>query len=55
MLGRHPLARLHDRLALDRLQQAELLATLRSGQLARAYWLVTVRQCAGHGQYAHPS
>ncbi|OXI28309.1 error-prone DNA polymerase [Burkholderia sp. AU16741] len=43
-LGRHPLALLRDRLALDRLQSAEQLATLRSGQLARACGVVTVRQ-----------
>lgn len=46
-LGRHPLALLRDRLALDRLQPAEQLATLRSGQLARACGLVTVRQRPG--------
>ncbi|MXN76420.1 DNA polymerase III subunit alpha [Burkholderia sp. 4701] len=46
-LGRHPLALLRDRLALDRLQSAEQLATLRSGQLARACGLVTVRQRPG--------
>ncbi|MEB2545996.1 hypothetical protein SB380_38480, partial [Burkholderia cenocepacia] len=39
-LGRHPLALLRDRLALDHLQSAEQLATLRSGQLARACGLV---------------
>ncbi|PCE30342.1 error-prone DNA polymerase [Burkholderia ubonensis] len=46
-LGRHPLALLRDRLALDRLQPANQLATLRSGQLARACGLVTVRQRPG--------
>ncbi|MBM5620356.1 error-prone DNA polymerase [Burkholderia pseudomallei] len=46
-LGRHPLALLRDRLALDHLQSAEQLATLRSGQLARACGLVTVRQRPG--------
>ncbi|ABO60024.1 error-prone DNA polymerase (plasmid) [Burkholderia vietnamiensis] len=46
-LGRHPLALLRERLALDRLQSAEQLATLRSGQLARACGLVTVRQRPG--------
>ncbi|ABX19922.1 error-prone DNA polymerase [Burkholderia multivorans] len=46
-LGRHPLALLRDRLTLDRLQSAEQLATLRSGQLARACGLVTVRQRPG--------
>ncbi len=46
-LGRHPLARLRDRLTLDRLQPADQLATLRSGQLARACGLVTVRQRPG--------
>ncbi len=42
-----PQALLRDRLALDRLQSAEQLATLRSGQLARACGLVTVRQRPG--------
>ncbi|KWN65902.1 error-prone DNA polymerase [Burkholderia stagnalis] len=46
-LGRHPLALLRERLALDRLQTAEQLATLRNGQLARACGLVTVRQRPG--------
>ncbi len=46
-LGRHPLALLRDRMARDRLQSAEQLATLRSGQLARACGLVTVRQRPG--------
>ncbi|MGY4837936.1 error-prone DNA polymerase [Burkholderia pyrrocinia] len=46
-LGRHPLALLRDRLALDRLQSADQLAMLRSGQLARACGLVTVRQRPG--------
>ncbi|OXJ06685.1 error-prone DNA polymerase [Burkholderia sp. HI2500] len=46
-LGRHPLALLRDRLTLDRLQPADQLATLRSGQLARACGLVTVRQRPG--------
>ena len=46
-LGRHPLALLRDRLALDHLQSAEQLATLRSGQLACACGLVTVRQRPG--------
>ena len=46
-LGPHPLALLRDRLALDRLQSAEQLATLRSGQLARACGMVTVRQRPG--------
>ncbi|HDR9150340.1 TPA: error-prone DNA polymerase [Burkholderia vietnamiensis] len=46
-LGRHPLALLRDRLALDRLRSAEQLAMLRSGQLARACGLVTVRQRPG--------
>jgi len=46
-LGRHPLALLRDRLALDRLQSAEQLAALRTGQLARACGLVTVRQRPG--------
>ncbi|CAB3772235.1 hypothetical protein GQ57_33155 [Burkholderia sp. MSh2] len=46
-LGRHPLALLRDRLTLDRLRSAEQLQTLRSGQLARAYGLVTVRQRPG--------
>ncbi|WP_126284843.1 error-prone DNA polymerase [Burkholderia stagnalis] len=46
-LGRHPLALLRDRLKMDRLQTAEQLATLRSGQLARACGLVTVRQRPG--------
>ncbi|HDR8918798.1 TPA: error-prone DNA polymerase [Burkholderia vietnamiensis] len=46
-LGRHPLALLRERLALDRLQSAEQLQTLRSGQLARACGLVTVRQRPG--------
>lgn len=46
-LGRHPLALMRDRLTLDRLQSAEQLATLRSGQLARACGLVTVRQRPG--------
>lgn len=46
-LGRHSLALLRDRLALDHLQSAEQLATLRSGQLARARGLVTVRQRPG--------
>nr|WP_254603619.1 OB-fold nucleic acid binding domain-containing protein [Burkholderia lata] len=46
-LGRHPLALLRDRLALDRLQTAEQLQMLRSGQLARACGLVTVRQRPG--------
>jgi len=46
-LGRHPLVLLRDRLALDRLQSAEQLQTLRSGQLARACGLVTVRQRPG--------
>ncbi|KKL35481.1 hypothetical protein WR30_17360 [Burkholderia contaminans FFH2055] len=43
-LGRHPLVLLRDRPALDRLQSAEQLATLRSGQLARSCGLVMVRQ-----------
>ncbi|CAI8774498.1 hypothetical protein EMIT0158MI4_150103 [Burkholderia ambifaria] len=38
---------LRDRLALDRLQSAEQLQPLRSGQLARACGLVTVRQRPG--------
>ncbi len=46
-LGRHPLALLRDRLVLDHLQSAEQLATLRSGQLARACEVVTVRQRPG--------
>ncbi|MDR6502232.1 DNA polymerase III alpha subunit [Burkholderia ambifaria] len=46
-LGPLPLALLRDRLALDRRQSAEQLATLRSGQLARAYGLVTVRRQPG--------
>ena len=46
-LGRHPLALLRDRLAMDRLQSAEQLATLRNRQLARACGLVTVRQRPG--------
>ncbi|RQQ88731.1 error-prone DNA polymerase [Burkholderia stagnalis] len=46
-LGRHPLALLRERLALDHLQPADQLATLRSGQLARACGLVTVRQRPG--------
>ncbi|RXV64132.1 error-prone DNA polymerase [Burkholderia stabilis] len=46
-LGRHPLALLRERLARDHLQPADQLATLRSGQLARACGLVTVRQRPG--------
>ncbi|CAB3972693.1 DNA polymerase III subunit alpha [Burkholderia aenigmatica] len=46
-LGRHPLALLRDRLTLDRLKPADQLAMLRSGQLARACGLVTVRQRPG--------
>lgn len=46
-LGRHPLALLRDRLRIDRLQTAAELASLRSGQIARACGLVTVRQRPG--------
>lgn len=48
-LGRHPLALLRERLALDLLQSphTQQLAMLRSGQLARTCGLVTVRQRPG--------
>ncbi|WP_321959291.1 error-prone DNA polymerase [Burkholderia cenocepacia] len=46
-LGRHPLALLRPRLALDRLRPADQLATLSNGQFARACGIVTLRQRPG--------
>ena len=46
-LGRHPLALLRSRLNAQRFRSAEVLNTFRSGQLARACGIVTVRQRPG--------
>jgi error-prone DNA polymerase len=46
-LGRHPLALLREHLRVDRLQTAAELSSLRTGQIARACGLVTVRQRPG--------
>jgi error-prone DNA polymerase len=46
-LGRHPLALLRPQLNAQRFRSAEVLNTFRSGQLARACGIVTVRQRPG--------
>jgi len=46
-LGRHPLALLRPQLNAQRFRPAEVLNTFRSGQLARACGIVTVRQRPG--------